>query len=63
MRLRKVIDNHLVLERMSRKEFSREMGCSPSQMSRWLNGDGNIGALTLANLLRWLLEADRVPKP
>ena len=58
MRLRKVIDNHLVIERLTRSDFSKEMGWSPSQVSRWLNGGkhGNLSGQHLSELLRWLLE-------
>ena len=55
MRLRKVIENHLVLERQSRVDFSKEMGWSPSLTSRWLNGK-ELSAQHLSKLLRWLLE-------
>lgn len=55
MRLRKVIDNYLVLQRLSRSDFSREMGWSKGTVSRWLNG-GKLDSQHLSELIRWLLE-------
>ena len=58
MRLRKVIDNYLVIERVSRLDFSKGMGWSPSQVSRWLNGK-ELSAQHLSELIRWLLEDEK----
>ena len=58
MRLRKVINNHLVIERMDRKELAEQLGWNQSTMTRWLNGKGGLSSDHLAKLIRWLLEEE-----
>ena len=63
MKLAKVIDSYLILERKTRVEFADELGIPSSTVSRWLNGGVPSGP-NLAAVIAWLLEEEESnPEP
>ena len=54
MRLRKVLENHLLLDRKNQRDFADEIGWSHSSLSRFLNGK-SVSQEYLAKLICWLL--------
>ena len=54
MRLRKVLENHLLLARKQQKDFAQEIGWTESCLSRFLKGK-SVSQEHLAKLLCWLL--------
>ena len=60
MRLRKVLENHLLLARKQQKDFAQEIGWPESSLSRFLNGK-SVSQEHLAKLICWLL-TDETPK-
>ena len=57
MRLTKVIDDHLRMERKTRTQFAEELGVSKNVMSRFLRGQPVHGN-TFSKVMIWLLEQD-----
>ena len=55
MRLRKVIDDHLIMQRKSRSDFAKEIGMSKQAVGRWLNGSMHVSGEHLASLMVYLL--------
>ena len=58
MRLRKIIDDHLTMNRRSRTEWSEEVGMSKQTGGRWLNGRADLSGQNFKALLLWLLEEE-----
>ena len=59
MRLRKVLENHLLLTRKQQMDFAQEIGWPESSLSRFLNGK-SVSQEHLAKLICWLL-TDETP--
>lgn len=55
LRLARVVDDYLLLNRIQRKDFAADTGLSASVVTRWLNGRA-ISEENLAAVLRWLLD-------
>ena len=56
MRLRKIIDDHLTMNRISRTDWSESVGMSKQTGGRWLNGKADLNGENFKQLLLWLLE-------
>ena len=59
MRLRNVLENHLLLARKQQKDFAQEIGWTESSLSRFLNGK-SVSQEHLAKLICWLF-TDETP--
>ena len=54
MRVQRVIDDHLAMNRVSRKDFAEAVGLSPSSASKWLSEQQDLSGQGMVKVMRWL---------